>query len=301
MTGGRLIAAFILLAGLPGAGLAQTAGKPATPVSPPTPVAPKITPAVQPKDAPALAPRGPWLPLPVLPKPLSPPVLAGSTAPVAAPVAVPVPPPAPPVAEQPPPPVSPAPPAAGPGGDAIAAGRAVWATAGIYIRAEPSANGLVLDTLEKGQRATALTAPDSAGWVRIARGGKPAGWVAGAYLAEHDPDSGTAPQPSDAKAPDAKTPDAKTPDAKTLDTKAASCLGPSPAPARVAAPGTKMRITTDTRIRREPSCDSPAIDVIDGGAVVTVTGGGDDGWYRIRGAGWDGVYVAAKLLAPLRR
>lgn len=285
MAGGRLIAACILLAGLPGAGLAQTASKPVTPVAPPTAVAPKISPAARPADAPPLAPRGPWLPLPVLPAPLSPPLLAG--APAAAPVAAPVPLSPPSVAEQPsPPPVSPAPPpAVETGGGAIAGGRTVWATAGIYIRAEPSSNGLVLDTLEKGQRATALAAPDAAGWVRIARGGK-TGWVAGAYLTEHDPDSATASQAADAKAPEAN---------------AAACLGPAPVPPRVAAPGTKMRITTDTRIRREPSCDSPAIDVIDGGAVVTVTGGGDDGWYRIRGAGWDGVYVAAKLLAPLKR
>lgn len=287
MAGGRLIAACILLAGLPGVGLAQTALKPATPVAPPTAVAPKVSPSAQPKDVPPLVPRGPWLPLPVLSKPLSPPVLAGGPAPVAPPAAAPVSPPAPPAAEQPsPPPVSPAPPpAVAPGGGGVGAGRAVWATAGIYLRTEPSANGVVLDTLEKGQRATALAAPDSAGWVRIARGGK-TGWVAGAYLTEHDPDSGAASQPPDTKAPDAK---------------AAFCLGPAPVPARVAAPGTKMRITTDTRIRRDPSCDSPAIDVIDGGTVVTVTGGGDDGWYRIRGAGWDGVYVAAKLLAPLKR
>lgn len=286
MSGGRLIAACILLlTGLPGAGLAQTAVKPATPVVPPTAVAPKVSPSAQPKDAPPLAPRGPWLPLPVLPKPLSPPLLAG--APAAAPgAAAPVPAPAVSPPMEPAPSVSPAPsPTVATGGEAIVGGRAVWATAGIYIRAEPSPNGLVLDTLEKGQQTTALSAPDAAGWVRIARGGK-TGWVAGAYLTEHDPESGAASQAADAKAPDAK---------------AAACLGPAPVPARVAAPGTKMRITTDTRIRRDPSCDSPAIDVIDGGAVVTVTGGGGDGWYRIRGAGWDGVYVAAKLLAPLKR
>ncbi len=37
---------------------------------------PAPSPAAPPAGAPPLAPRGPWLPLPVLPKPLSPPVLA---------------------------------------------------------------------------------------------------------------------------------------------------------------------------------------------------------------------------------
>lgn len=291
-----LAIAAALSGGLTAAGHAQTAGKPATPVPLPTAVPPKgATPAAPPKDAPPLAPRGAWLPLPVLPRPLSAPVFTPS-APIPV-TGVPAPAARAPAAAPPPPQT--AEPKRGDerpqeGGTAIAAGRDVWATAGIYIRAEASSNGRVLDTLEKGQRAQALTAPDAGGWVRIARGGRPVGWVAAAHLTTQDPDAAppsapSAPVPAPSKSDAAPAP------------QTASCLGPSPVPSSVAEPGTRMRVTTDTRIRREPSCDSPAIDVIDGGAVVTVLSGGGDGWYRVRGAGWDGVYVAAKLLAPLRR
>lgn len=289
-----LAIAAALSGGLTAAGRAQTAGKPATPVAPPTAVPPKgTTPAAPPKGAPPLAPRGVWLPLPVLPRPLSAPVLTPS-----APIPVTGLPAARAPAAAPPPPQTVEPKRgderAGEGTAGIAAGRDVWATAGIYIRAEASSNGRVLDTLEKGQRAQALTAPDSGGWVRIARGGRPVGWVAAAHLTTQDPDSAPASTPSAPVPPPPKGDAAPAP-------QAASCLGPSPVPSVVAEPGTRMRVTTDSRIRREPSCDSPAIDVIDGGAVVTVLGGGGDGWYRVRGAGWDGVYVAAKLLAPFRR
>lgn len=307
-----LVIVAALSGGLTAAGHAQTAGRPATPVPPPTAVPPKgATPAAPPKDTPPLAPRGAWLPLPVLPRPLSAPVLtpsapipvtASPTPAARAPAA------APPQTAEPkqgqtaePKRGQTAEPKRGDerpqeGGAAIAAGRDVWATAGIYIRAEASSNGRVLDTLEKGQRAQALTAPDAGGWVRIARGGRPVGWVAAAHLTPQDPDSAS-PAPS---APSAAVPPPPKSDTAPAP-QAASCLGPSPVPSLVAEPGTRMRVTADTRIRREPSCDSPAIDVIDGGAVVTVLGGGGDGWYRVRGAGWDGVYLAAKLLAPLRR
>lgn len=306
----------ILLAGLPVAAGAQAPGNGTarTPVPPPTAVVPKATPAAPPKDGPPLSARSALLPPPVLPRPLSAPALAAPPVSVAAPAAAPPVPapapspvPAPPAVEAVPPvpsvPPSPppvaeakrddgpapdtdgvAPDGTAPDGTAIAAGRTVWATAGIFIRAEPSSRGLELDTLEKGQPAQALTAPDSGGWVRIARGGRPAGWVAGAYLTTRDPSARPAKADS---APQAGA--------------ATACLGDSPVPASLAAPGTRMRVTTDTRVRRAPSCESPAIDVISRGAVVTVLGGGADGWYRVRGAGWDGVYVAAKLLAPVRR
>ncbi|WP_109117028.1 SH3 domain-containing protein [Azospirillum sp. TSO22-1] len=174
---------------------AQTAQAPAdrlTPRPPPAAVLPKATPVhAEPKGR---APAGVAVlqPLPAVAPPLSPVVVPGeapaiaAAAPTTTPAAPAAPPPAPAakpkaVAEAPKP--EPAKPA-----DRKPATRTVYAKEGIYIRATPSRKGTVLDTLEEGEAAQVL--PDKApeeGWVRIARNGRPVGWVSSSFLTERRP------------------------------------------------------------------------------------------------------------------
>ncbi|WP_431854378.1 SH3 domain-containing protein [Azospirillum sp.] len=190
-----LLLALALLA-LPTAALvqAQTAQVSAdrlTPRPPPTAVLPKATPVhAEPKGR---APAGVAVlqPLPVVAPPLSPVVVPGEPPAVADPATA----PAPPAVTAPPPPAAkpkavaeaPKPEPAKPA-DRKPATRTVYAKEGIYIRATPSRKGTVLDTLEEGEAAQVL--PDKSpeeGWVRIARNGRPVGWVSSSFLTERRP------------------------------------------------------------------------------------------------------------------
>jgi len=195
-----LLLALALLA-LPAAALvqAQTTQVPAdrlTPRPPPTAVLPKATPVhAEPKGR---APAGVAVlqPLPVVAPPLSPITVPGEPpAVVAAPAPAPAPIPAAPAAPPPPAPVAkpkavaeaPKPEPAKPA-DRKPATRTVYAKEGIYIRATPGRKGVVLDTLEEGEAAQVL--PDKSpeeGWVRIARNGRPVGWVSSSFLTERRP------------------------------------------------------------------------------------------------------------------
>lgn len=163
---------------------AQTSNERLTPRPPPTAVMPKLTPDhTEPKDR---APAGIAVlqPAPVVAPPLSPIVVPGEPPAVPA-IAMAAP------AGTPAPAVAAVPPSAKPKPDTVrpvekkATARILYAKEGIYIRATPSRTGRVLDTLEEGEAAQVLPdkAPES-GWVRIARNGRPAGWVASSYLAE---------------------------------------------------------------------------------------------------------------------
>lgn len=269
---------------------------PARPVSPPpnpamvwehppeapaplSPVGPLAGPPPAPNRTPAPAARTPE------PKPSDPQGTGQSIAGTEqAPTAVP---PLPPVKPQPEPASQPAPTEQKP----VAARRTMVATAGIYLRATPNAKGLVLDTVEKGDRVEAIGAPVN-GWQRVARAGKPQGYVASTYLAEvaavrTGPSSPPKPEPY-AKA----------------DREDRGCTLPGGLPERSQAarlpPGTVARLRAAGNLRVAPVCDAKVLDVLDAGERVTVieTVGG---WYKIGRKGKAPGYVAAALLAPAKR
>lgn len=153
-----------------------------TPRSPPTAILPKATPVhAEPKGR---APAGVAVlrPLPVLPVPLSAVTVPGEPPTVSAPASA---------AAAPPPPAAAAPAKPEQTKPAL---RTAYAKEGIYIRATPSRGGRVLDTLEAGETVQLLPdKPATAGWVRVARNGKPLGWVSSAYLAERGGNGRTGP------------------------------------------------------------------------------------------------------------
>ncbi|SMF64981.1 SH3 domain-containing protein [Azospirillum oryzae] len=255
---------------------------PAGPGADRTPVPP---PAVKPPDAkpaeppPAVAPPPLPPPLPLVKPP-------GDVALQPAPAAPPEKPPAEkPVTVEPPAKPTPKPPATAP------ARRGVTATAGIYLRATPDANGRVLDTVEKGEQVTAFGPPVD-GWQRVGRDGKPQGYVAAEYLADATPThtaSTTAPKPGRyAKA----------------DPEDRGCALPDDLPERAQRPrlpgGTVARLRAAANLRVAPVCDAKVLDVLDEGERVTVLEAAG-GWYKVGRKGKALGYVGAALLAPLRR
>lgn len=240
---------------------------PAGPAAAPAPASPAAVTAPDPKAAEAVTTvRFP--PLPAM-KPQS-------EAPLQ-----PAPQPAPqPVAKEPPP--------------AAPAQRAVTATAGIYLRATPDAKGRVLDTVEKGEQVTAFGAPAD-GWQRVGRGGKPQGYVTGAYLAEAAPGRTAGAGPTTAPRPGRYA---------KADREDRGCALPDDLPGRVQRPhlsgGTVARLRAAGNLRVAPVCDAKVLDVLDAGERVTVleaTGG----WYKVGRNGKALGYVGAALLAPVKR
>lgn len=177
------------------------------------------------------------------------------------------------------------PPAAAP------ARRSVTATAGIYLRATPDADGRVLDTVEKGEQVTAFGPPVD-GWQRVGRDGKPQGYVADDYLAEaatHRTATTAPPKPGRyAKA----------------DPEDRGCALPDDLPERAQRPrlpgGTVARLRAAGNLRVAPVCDAKVLDVLDAGERVTVLEA-VGGWYKVGRNGKALGYVGAALLAPLKR
>lgn len=64
-------------------------------------------------------------------------------------------------------------------------------------------------------------------------------------------------------------------------------------------PGTRLRARVASFMRVAPHCRARILDVLEEGAMVTVLGGGENGWYRVRGQGWPAAWVGARLLARL--
>ncbi|MFS2011698.1 SH3 domain-containing protein [Azospirillum sp. CT11-132] len=184
------------------------------------------------------------------------------------------------------------PPAAAP------ARRSVTATAGIYLRATPDADGRVLDTVEKGEQVTAYGPPVD-GWQRVGREGKPQGYVAGDYLAEAAANRTTNAAPS--AAPTAAPKPGRYAKADPEDR---GCALPDDLPERAQRPrlpgGTVARLRAAGNLRVAPVCDAKVLDVLDAGERVTVLEAAD-GWYKVGRKGKALGYVGAALLAPLKR
>lgn len=81
------------------------------------------------------------------------------------------------------------------------------------------------------------------------------------------------------------------------------CLLPEELPPQggVARPGRRLRVLTDAFIRVAPDCGARILDVLETGEVVTVLGGGADGWYRARNPDWPEFWIGARLLAPTQQ
>lgn len=335
----RFAAAALLLSACSAGALAETPAKtPAERLSPAaTPIValPRLTPTQA--LSPPLTPGVVWEHPPEAPAPLSPPgprpALADSTAgraptapttvkppdakPAEAPPAIAVPPlppikpqinplgdvalrPAPaataekPVAEKP---ITAEPPTKPP--TAAPARRSVTATAGIYLRATPDADGRVLDTVEKGEQVTAFGPPVD-GWQRVGRDGKPQGYVAGDYLAEAAPNRTANAEPT-AAAPTAAPKPGRYAKADPEDR---GCALPGDLPERAQHPrlsgGTVARLRAAGNLRVAPVCDAKVLDVLDAGERVTVLEA-VGGWYKVGRKGKALGYVGAALLAPLKR
>ena len=181
------------------------------------------------------------------------------------------------------------PPAAAP------ARRSVTATAGIYLRATPDANGRVLDTVEKGEQVTAFGQPVD-GWQRVGRAGKPQGYVAVDYLAEAAPNRTTATTATTAAPKPGRYAKAGPEDR--------GCALPDDLPERAQRPrlpgGTVARLRAAGNLRAAPVCDAKVLDVLDTGERVTVLEAAG-GWYKVGRKGKTLGYVGAALLAPLKR
>lgn len=181
------------------------------------------------------------------------------------------------------------PPAAAP------ARRSVTATAGIYLRATPDADGRVLDTVEKGEQVTAFGPPVD-GWQRVGRAGTPQGYVAGDYLAESAPNRTANAEPT-AAAP-------KPGRYAKADPEDRGCALPDDLPERAQRPrlsgGTVARLRAAGNLRVAPVCDAKVLDVLDAGERVTVLEA-VGGWYKVGRKGKALGYVGAALLAPLKR
>lgn len=80
-----------------------------------------------------------------------------------------------------------------------------------------------------------------------------------------------------------------------------ACDMPEGAPEdyRVVPPGTRLRARVPVFMRMAPHCRARILDVLERDAVVTVLGGGENGWYRVRGQGWPAAWVGGRLLAPV--
>lgn len=168
----------------------------------------------------------------------------------------------------------PAPPRAGrPGG-----GRFVWARTSVYVRARPDGDAGIVDGLLPGDRLERMaSAGDPDGWTRVARNGRPFGWVASRFLSDRPPP----PRPEDR-----------------------ACVVPEDMgapPVSVLPPGTRVRALTDAFLRAVPSCTGRVIDVLEEGEAMTVTGGGADGWYAVEGQGWPRAYVGVRLVGRAYR
>ncbi|MGQ9366646.1 SH3 domain-containing protein [Azospirillum sp. ST 5-10] len=308
----------------PPAAPAPAVAAPAPPVPPPRPgpriaaPRPTVKPATKPAPGPAArpAPDRPAapaaLPAPAAPRPSAtrterfgtaappPPPPTAATAPprsIVPPAAVQLVPPVPagpaaaPVRPEPPRPVPP--PAAGPVERAVD-GRPVWVTREVWVRAAPTRGAAIVDGLAAGTALEALPG-GPAGWTRVARDGRPLGYVSSGFLGGRRP--AAAPAGGDAGGDHAGGKDA-------ADGDGGLCQVPDgipAAPARIVPPGTVVRALTDAYIRAAPTCGGRVLDVLEEGDTVTVTGGGADGWYRIRGQGWERGYIGARLLAEARR
>lgn len=280
-----------------------------TPRPMPTAAPVLATPAVPAADGRPLRPQAAFEPLPVV---APPPFTTPATSPP--PPLPPLPPPSPPpepspaplaVQEEPEPatsdatvpevprqPVAPAPvevvaavaatvspppvPARKPPTPAAASKRRVWATESVYVRAAPDPRARIVDGLATGDALDRLPGDEEEdGWVRVGRDGRPLGFVAGRYLSDAPPKPGR--RESDCTLPD-DLPDA---------------------PRQIAAPGTRMRALADAYMRAGPTCEARALDVLETGAMVTVTGH-SDGWYEVRGQGWPRAYISMRLLTEMR-
>jgi len=312
----RIAAPALLLAGTsgcPAGALAGTAAERLTPSPAPIVALPRLTPAQA--LSPPLTPGVVWEHPPEVPSPLSPlspPGLQPAASPVAA-AAAKVPDPktveAPPAVKAPPlpamkPQVEAAPqlvarepasqeaPARQP--SVVPAQRPMTATAGIYLRATPDANGRVLDTVEKGERVTAFGAP-SDGWQRVGRSGKPQGYVTSAYLAEAPPARTAGTEPATAAKPGRYA---------RADREDRGCALPGDLPGRVQRPklsgGTVARLRAAGNLRVAPVCDAKVLDVLEAGERVTVIDAAG-GWYKVGRKGKALGYVGAPLLAPAGR
>lgn len=283
---------------------AQTPSPPLTPgvvwEHPPEAPAPLSPPGPQPAPAGPGADRTPTPPTAVKPpdaKPaeplpaVAPPPLPPVKPPINPPGDVALPPAPPATAEKPAAekPVTVEPPAKPPA--AAPARRGVTATAGIYLRATPDANGRVLDTVEKGEQVTAFGPPVD-GWQRVGRDGRPQGYVAADYLAD------AAPTNTAAAAPPRPGRYAK------ADPEDRGCALPDDLPERAQRPrlsgGTVVRLRAAANLRVAPVCDAKVLDVLDEGERVTVLEAAG-GWYKVGRKGKALGYVGAALLAPLRR
>ena len=315
----RLVASALLLSACSVGALAETPAERLTPAAAPIVVLPRLTPTQalsppltpgvvweHPPEAPApLSPPGPRS-APVVPTadrtPIPPPAVkppdakpAETPPAVAVPPLPPIKPPGdvalPPVAEKPitvEPPAKPSakPPAVAP------ARRSVTATAGIYLRATPDADGRVLDTVEKGEQVTAF-GPPADGWQRVGRAGKPQGYVASDYLAEAAPNRAAAATAAPKPGRYAKA-----------DPEDRGCALPDDLPERAQRPrlpgGTVARLRAAGNLRVAPVCDAKVLDVLDAGERVTVLEA-VGGWYKVGRKGKALGYVGAALLAPLKR
>ncbi len=157
----------------------------------------------------------------------------------------------------------------------------------VWLRAAPRRDSAILDGLPEGEALRALPGAPP-GWTRVARNGRPAGYVSSGYLTDRRPAPSATPKPR-ADSADGVTGLCQIPD------------GLPPPPLRIAPPGTVARALTDAYIRAAPSCGAPILDVLEKGHTVTVVSGGNDGWYRIRGRNGQRGYIGARLLAEAQR
>lgn len=293
---------FLLVPAMPAAAAAQAREEPRlTPRPAPTAVLPKLTPLhTEPKGKAPVA-HAPLLPLPAIAAPLSPVAVPGEPPPPPAMAAAPLdavtatepeapasagpvptrkpagaePPMAKPSdaqAAKPPPPAQGSPKAA----EKKAAGRTVHVKDGVFVRAVPSRDGKVLDTLEAGETVELLPGEDDDTWARVARKGKMLGYVARSYLAERPPtaDSG---------------------DGCALPRDLPDTRGRSPL-----HEGSIARALADANIRRSPACNAPVLDVLEEGDTVTVTGITGT-WYRVARKGRMLGYISTPLLGQAKR
>lgn len=316
----RFAASALLLSACAAGALAETPAERLTPAAAPIVSLPRLTPTQV--LSPPLTPGVVWEHPPEAPAPLSSP---GPRSAPAGPTAdrTPTPPPAakppattpaettPAVAVPPLPPIKPLgdvalPPVAGKptsveppakpptAAPAAPVQRSVTATAGIYLRATPDADGRVLDTVEKGEQVTAFGPPVD-GWQRIGRDGKPQGYVARDYLAEAAPNHTATTAPT---APPKPGRYAK------ADPEDRGCALPDDLTERAQRPhlhgGTVARLRAAGNLRVAPVCDAKVLDVLDAGERVTVLEVAG-GWYKVGRKGKALGYVGAALLAPLKR
>ncbi|MBY6266141.1 SH3 domain-containing protein [Azospirillum sp. 412522] len=314
----RIAAPALLASGLlvPAVAPADSPAERLTPSPAPIVTLPRLTPTQV--LSPPLTPGVVWEHPPEAPAPLSPPSQQSGQQPgPARPAAVPAPaspaavtapdpkaveavtaaksPPLPAMKPQGEAPLQPAPrPVAKEQPSAAPAQRAMTATAGIYLRATPDAKGRVLDTVEKGERVTAFGAPAD-GWQRVGRGGKPQGYVTGAYLAEAATGRAADAGPTAAPKPGRYA---------KADREDRGCALPDDLPGRVQRPplssGTVARLRAAGNLRVAPVCDAKVLDVLDTGERVTVLEAAG-GWYKVGRNGKALGYVGAALLAPVKR